>query len=114
MKAWHFCSIDKKLGYGDSRQIQSGRTIKVKFPNTNNNGDIFSLPTLCESGLHASVRLLDALKYAPGPIICRVELGGTIIKMLFQRLNVSLVEKWHLMIINQMQQNTRLEWLYRR
>jgi hypothetical protein len=28
--------------------------------------------------LHASVDILDALDYAPGPIICRVELGGRI------------------------------------
>ncbi len=33
---------------------------------------------MCESGLHASERLIDALQYAPGPIICRVECGGEI------------------------------------
>jgi hypothetical protein len=33
---------------------------------------------MCQSGLHASVDILDALYYAPGPIICRVELGGRI------------------------------------
>jgi hypothetical protein len=33
----------------------------------------------CKNGLHASRRIIDALKYAPGPIICRVELSGEII-----------------------------------
>ena len=33
---------------------------------------------LCERGLHASVRPIDAADYAPGPIVCRVECGGTI------------------------------------
>jgi hypothetical protein len=35
---------------------------------------------LCASGLHASERLIDALEYAPGPILCRVQMGGTIKK----------------------------------
>jgi hypothetical protein len=35
---------------------------------------------LCASGLHASERLIDALQYAPGPILCRVQMGGTIKK----------------------------------
>ena len=31
---------------------------------------------LCESGYHASERLIDALKYAPGTTLSRVELSG--------------------------------------
>jgi len=31
---------------------------------------------MCNVGLHASLRAIDALKYAPGPIVCRVELRG--------------------------------------
>jgi hypothetical protein len=34
---------------------------------------------MCESGLHASVDPFDALKYAPGPILCRVECAGEVI-----------------------------------
>lgn len=30
------------------------------------------------SGLHASIRLIDALQYAPGSTLCRVECGGKI------------------------------------
>jgi hypothetical protein len=31
---------------------------------------------LCESGLHACVDPFDALKYAPGPVLCLVEIDG--------------------------------------
>lgn len=33
----------------------------------------------CTNGLHASLRLIDALQYAPGSTICRVECSGTIV-----------------------------------
>jgi hypothetical protein len=33
---------------------------------------------MCHTGLHASVKALDALGYAPGPIACRVECSGDI------------------------------------
>jgi hypothetical protein len=33
----------------------------------------------CSRGFHASVRCIDALKYAPGPVITLVECGGTIV-----------------------------------
>lgn len=34
----------------------------------------------CQSGLHASVRLIDALKYAPGGTLCRVACSGTVVQ----------------------------------
>jgi len=34
--------------------------------------------SICRSGLHASFRLLEALELAPGPICCRVEVGGIV------------------------------------
>ena len=34
---------------------------------------------MCESGLHFSVDPFDALQYAPGEILCQVEIGGEII-----------------------------------
>jgi len=34
---------------------------------------------LCKKGMHASRRLIDALHWAPGPIVCRVELTGELI-----------------------------------
>lgn len=66
---WHFCAEDKRLGYDDGREIIEGETLRVE-------GE----PALCQHGLHASERLIDALKYAPGPILCRVELSDGIIK----------------------------------
>ncbi len=66
MKAWWF-SNGKTLPHGDNRRVKIGRTHKVK-------GEIIP----CENGLHASVRPGDALSYAPGNIIWRVDIGGDV------------------------------------
>ena len=69
MRAWHFLPKNRRMRYGDDRQLRVGRVVKVK-------------PTgleLCQHGLHASIKPLDALSYAPGPIACRVEIGGEIL-----------------------------------
>ena len=34
---------------------------------------------LCSYGLHCSIHPFDALRYAPGPVLCRVEYGGEVI-----------------------------------
>jgi hypothetical protein len=34
---------------------------------------------LCKAGFHGSVRALDALKYAPGPLVCQVKSSGKIL-----------------------------------
>ena len=65
MQAFWFCSEDRKLGYKDDRTVRIGITHKVK-------GEL----KLCKNGLHASTRLIDALKYAPGPILYLVDLSG--------------------------------------
>ena len=65
---WHFASADLRLGHGDEREIRVGETLTVEPP-----------IELCERGLHASVRPLDALNYASGPIACRVRLSGLLI-----------------------------------
>jgi hypothetical protein len=65
---WHFTTLDKKLGYGDGRPIIAGEKLTVPGP-----------IVLCKSGLHASKRLLDALKYAPGAYLWEVELSGEVI-----------------------------------
>ena len=69
IKAWHFLSEDRKLQFPPHTKIKAGQTIKVKDG-----------PILCERGLHASIRAFDALAYAPGPIVCRVEVSGKIVK----------------------------------
>ena len=68
IKAWYFSDSTKKLRFGDDRDIVLGETHE-------HDGD----PVLCERGLHASTKILDALDYAPGNIVWRVELSGKII-----------------------------------
>jgi len=68
VKGWWFGATDKKLGYGDGRKIIIGETHKVE-------GDIIP----CERGLHLSKNIIDALQYAPGPVIYCVVGSGTII-----------------------------------
>lgn len=65
--AWHFVGLrDGKPVLRDGRPLPPvGRWLTHK-------GKL----ALCESGLHASILAIDALKYAPGPIACRVECGG--------------------------------------
>ena len=69
MKAWHFLKADRRLACPPHTPVVVGNTLTV---------DPDKLE-LCTYGLHASIRALDALCYAPGPIICRVELGGRIL-----------------------------------
>ena len=71
LKAWHFLASDKRLGYGDNRVVQVGKTYRYKGKEP---------IKLCKRGMHGSAKILDALQYAPGPIICKVELGGEVIK----------------------------------
>ena len=72
MKAWHFVTNDKRLGYRDGRIVEVGNTYEIP--------DKSRPIKLCEYGMHASVRALDALQYAPGYVCCLVELGGKIIE----------------------------------
>jgi len=64
---WHFSTADQRLQYGDGRLIVPGETLRHE-------GTL----VLCSRGLHASERILDALKYAPGPYLWRVRLSGEI------------------------------------
>ena len=63
--AWHFC--------GDT--LRDGRPIPADGVTLRHDGEIVP----CKSGLHASERLIDALQYAPGPLLCRVRLGGKMV-----------------------------------
>ena len=65
MKAYHFVGNTLK----DGRPVpKDGKLLKF-------DGE----PIPCTQGLHASQHPFDALRYAPGPILCLVELGGKII-----------------------------------
>ena len=72
---WHFLAEDGKLAYGDNRKPRKGVWYKAK-PDMDNSYS--GTPTLCEWGMHASPTVLNALQYAPGPILCRVELRENI------------------------------------
>ena len=63
--AWHWLPEMGKLTHGDRRKVVPGHTMKF-------NGGL----VICSSGFHASVRAIDALANAPGPIIQRVECFG--------------------------------------
>ena len=62
--AWHFV--------GDT--LRDGQPIPEDNVTLSHKGKVF----ICASGLHASRRLIDALQYAPGATICRVECWGDV------------------------------------
>lgn len=66
--AWHWAKNDLKTQY-TNEPIVKGGTIRAEGP-----------LVLCENGCHASLHPFDALLYAPGSMLCRVELGGKIVK----------------------------------
>ncbi len=68
-RSWHFLGPDRRLGYDDGREITPGCVVTCDDE-----------PVLCHSGLHASIRPLDALNYAPGPVVCRVDVGGVVVR----------------------------------
>lgn len=67
--AWHFLREDRKLRFHPYTEVISGQTLTYE-----------GVLTLCEAGLHASERVINALYYAPGPVVSRVELSGQILK----------------------------------
>ena len=88
MKGWHFLREDRRLGYEDGRVVKVGETITVPADTP---------LVLCKSGLHASSRIIDALKYAPGPVACQVEIVGEILEeddkaCAYERRCISMVD----------------------
>lgn len=71
-QAWHFIRRDEngidRLRDG-SEAPKDGEWLEF-------NGQLI----MCRSGLHFSRHPFDALQYAPGEILCLVEVGGTIIE----------------------------------
>ena len=62
--AWHFVGAT----------LRDGRPVPADGEALRHDGPL----VMCESGLHASVRIIDALQYALGETICRVECGGEV------------------------------------
>ncbi len=56
------------LPHGDNRKVVIGETLKVE-------GNIVP----CKHGLHASADPFDALQYAPGSLLYKVKLSGTVV-----------------------------------
>ncbi len=67
MKAFYFSNEEKKLGYGDGRDIVVGETHKVD-----------GTPKCCEKGLHGSKRIIDALQYASSSNLYLVEISQNV------------------------------------
>ena len=63
--AWHFLPDNGRMRWGKWKPVRAGVTYVHR-------GSI----KLCEHGLHASVRAIDALGYAPGSLVCRVRMSG--------------------------------------
>ena len=61
---WHFFKCNGRTGEGN-RVVVPGKSMRVR-------GDL----VMCYHGLHACKRAIDALCYAPGPMVQRVELRG--------------------------------------
>ena len=69
VEAWHWIAPDRMTRYAPRVPIVVGETLRVEPP-----------LALCERGLHASLRAIDALQYAPGTIVCRVRMSGDIVR----------------------------------
>ena len=69
VESWHFLANDRRFGHDDGNIAAPGYVYSVEGP-----------IKLCEWGLHASERAIDALQYAPGNMIGRVVLSGEIIR----------------------------------
>ena len=61
---WHFLKANGRTG-AKNLVVKPGQIMSCRGP-----------IELCSNGLHASVKALDALQYAPGSIVQRVELIG--------------------------------------
>jgi hypothetical protein len=67
--AWHFLEetgcTRRSDGYPPPVRVEVGQTLTETRP-----------LVMCKVGLHASIKALDALEYAPGPFVCRVRMTG--------------------------------------
>ena len=69
VKAWYFAPDDMRLANGDNRPIVVGESLTVEGP-----------LVLCEHGLHASRRAIDALGFATSNVVTRVLCCGDILE----------------------------------
>lgn len=69
---WHFLGSNRRVAHYPGSNLSG--TLVVPGLKLKVDGKIIP----CQRGLHASKKPLDALYYAPGPIVQRVRLSGTI------------------------------------
>lgn len=65
IRAWHWLAAGGLMR--DGTRVRIGETYSVR-------GQL----VMCSHGLHACERILDALYYRPGPVVCRVECWGDV------------------------------------
>ena len=65
--AWHFRRLDGTTEYLREPE-QVGKSYSCE-----------GVLVLCGNGFHASEDVLDALTYAPGPLLCRIRCAGEIL-----------------------------------
>ena len=69
MLGWHWLREDRHTRFEPRQLVKPDSILTVESP-----------LKMCYHGLHASKLAIDSLKYAPGPIVCRVKLFGEIIE----------------------------------
>ena len=70
-RCWHFINENRTLGYDAADlTVEPGYIYSIEDDRS---------PVLCDYGMHGSVRPIDALKYAPGPIACWVDVWGDVV-----------------------------------
>lgn len=67
IKAWHFVANDRMLAHQPGMEVAPGYIYSEDGP-----------IAICQSGLHGSRKLHDALVYSPGSYLCRVEMWGEV------------------------------------
>ena len=71
IKAWHFIHNDFTIKTSSMKRplkVHQGQVLRHRGP-----------LELCKRGLHASIKPIDAIYYAPGSVVCRVECSGDVI-----------------------------------
>ena len=69
VEAFHFLGDDRRLRYEPYTLVETGLRLEVEPP-----------LEMCRHGLHGSVRALDALRYAPGALVCRTRHSGVVLQ----------------------------------
>ena len=69
ISAWHFLPEDGRIQHRNRRIAEVGKTYSCRGP-----------VEICNNGMHGSRRVIDALLYSPGPIVCRVEIWGDVVE----------------------------------